>query len=105
MTHATAIPIAIPGSNGRMGARLVALAKQDPQLNVVAALTRQSNELTGNPKVLIDFTSPESMHHWIDVCRKRKIAMVIGTTGLKPADHAIIDEAAREIAIVPSRRT
>jgi len=83
-----------------MGGRLVALGKQDPQLQVVAELTRQSNQLTTTPQVLIDFTSPEAMRHWIDVCRQRKIAMVIGTTGLSDSDHATIDDAAREIPIV-----
>src|SRR3954469_16213797 len=100
MTSQTPTPIAVTGANGRMGMRLVALAQQDPQLKVVAALTRQSNELKTDPKVLIDFTSPEHMHHWIEICRKRKIAMVIGTTGLKKEDHTTIDEAAREIAIL-----
>ena len=60
----TITSLAITGSNGRMGARLVALAKADKELNVVAALTRQSPELTATPQVLIDFTSPEHMHHW-----------------------------------------
>lgn len=83
-----------------MGARLVALAEADKGLNVVASLTRASNELTSTPQVLIDFTSPEHMHHWIKVCRAKKIAMVIGTTGLKPEDHKAIDEAAKDIAVL-----
>src|SRR4051812_38371281 len=100
MNNTSSISLAITGATGRMGARLVALAKQDPQLKVVAELTRQSNELMPDPQVLIDFTSPESMRHWIALCRQRKIAMVIGTTGLTPADHAAIDDAARDIPIV-----
>ena len=32
------------------------------------------------------------MRHWLKVCRDRGIAMVIGTTGLQPSDHATIDQ-------------
>ncbi len=114
--------IAISGCAGRMGLRLVALAKDNPNLRVVAAIERagapqigsDSGELAGigrngvpvtdsldtEADVLIDFTVPAAMRNWIDVCRKQKIAMVIGTTGLQPTDHALIDEASKEIAIL-----
>ena len=36
----------------------------------------------------------------IKTCREKGIAMVIGTTGLQAADHELIDEAAKEIAIL-----
>src|SRR5688500_11154408 len=102
--------ITITGAGGRMGTRLVALAHADKELKVVAAiergdhpnLSRDAGELAGigaigipiasdlhaSPKVLIDFTVPESMRHWLKCCRDRGLAMVIGTTGLKQSDHA-----------------
>jgi 4-hydroxy-tetrahydrodipicolinate reductase len=52
------------------------------------------------PQVLIDFSVPASMRHWLKVCRDRHIAMLIGTTGLQPTDHAAIDEAASEIPVL-----
>jgi 4-hydroxy-tetrahydrodipicolinate reductase len=116
------ISLAIVGAAGRMGQRLVALARQDAALSVVAAidrpdhpqLHRDAGELAGtgpmgvpltfdlrpSPQVLIDFSSPASMRHWLKTCRDRGIAMVIGTTGLQDQDHAAIDRAASEIAVL-----
>src|SRR6185437_2895182 len=105
-----------------MGMRLVALAKQAGDFQILGAIERpdhdaqakDAGEIAGvgniavpitfdlrpTPQVLIDFTSPASMRHWLKTCRDRRIAMVIGTTGLQPTDHAIIDQAAQDIAIL-----
>src|SRR5580704_19054724 len=105
--------LAITGACGRMGSRLIALAKQDADLKLVAAierpdstsLDRDAGEMAGigsiglpitfdlkpTPDVLIDFTTPPAMRHWLKTCRDRGIAMVIGTTGLKEKDSAAID--------------
>src|SRR5437868_1015459 len=101
-------PIAITGAAGRMGQRLIALAKQAGDFDVVgagerpdhAAQARDAGEVAGigaigvpisfelkaTPNVLIDFTTPGSMRHWLKACRDRGIAMVIGTTGLQASD-------------------
>jgi 4-hydroxy-tetrahydrodipicolinate reductase len=105
-----------------MGRRLIALAQSDKAFDVVAAidrpdcdgLARDAGEVAGigaiklpitfdlkpTPDVLIDFTAPAAMRHWLKVCHDREIAMVIGTTGLKDKDHAAIDIAAAHIPIV-----
>jgi len=115
--------LAITGVAGRMGQRLVALAQADKDLNLVAAIERDGHAAIGRdagevaaagaiglkvttdlpaaaPAVVIDFTAPVAMRHWIGVCRARKIALVIGTTGLADSDHKLIDEAAKDIAIL-----
>jgi 4-hydroxy-tetrahydrodipicolinate reductase len=116
------IKIAITGACGRMGTRLIALAKQDKLFEVVAAidkpeckeLARDAGEIAGigpiglpitvdlqpKPDVLIDFTTPPAMRHWLKTCRDRGIAMVIGTTGLKEKDSAAIDVASADIPIL-----
>jgi 4-hydroxy-tetrahydrodipicolinate reductase len=116
------IDIAITGASGRMGTRLVALASQDRELKVVGAIVRgdhkhlakdagevagvgaigvpMSSDLRATPRVLIDFTSPAAMRHWLKTCRDRGIAMLIGTTGLQHTDHAAIDQAAHDIPIL-----
>ncbi len=88
-----------------MGARLVALARQDKEFDLVAAIDRpdsshqakDAGEVAGigaiglpisfdmkpTPNVLIDFTAPAAMRHWLKTCRDRGIAMLIGTTGLQ----------------------
>lgn len=119
--------LAITGAAGRMGQRLIALAQDNDQLTVVAAteraghddLGKDAGELAGLGKinvvlaetvdvdcdVLIDFTVPASTRQWVDVCRQRKIAMLIGTTGLEPADHALFDEASNDIALLQAPNT
>jgi 4-hydroxy-tetrahydrodipicolinate reductase len=114
--------IAITGAAGRMGQRLVALAKQSGQFEVVAAVERPGHDAQGKdagevagvgrigvpvtpdlratPQVLIDFTAPASMRQWLKTCRDRRIAMVIGTTGLQPGDLAAIDEAAADVPVL-----
>jgi 4-hydroxy-tetrahydrodipicolinate reductase len=118
------IDIAVMGASGRMGQRLIALARQDGNFNIVAAIERgdhpemgrDAGELAGighiglpitpelrpAPRLVIDFTTPASTRHWIKACRDRGIAMLIGTTGLIAADHVAIDEAAAEIPILQS---
>ena len=117
-----AIKIAITGACGRMGKRLVALAHADKAFQLVAAIdrpesleqARDAGEVAGigpigvpitfdlrpTPDVLIDFTAPTAMRHWLKTCHDREIAMVIGTTGLKDKDHAAIDVASAAIAIL-----
>jgi 4-hydroxy-tetrahydrodipicolinate reductase len=114
--------IAITGAAGRMGSRLIALAKQDGNFKIVGAIEKPGHpdqakdigevagvgkidlpitfDLRPKPDVLIDFTSPSSMRHWLKTCSDREIAMVIGTTGLQEADHAAIDRAAERIPIL-----
>jgi len=114
--------IAITGAAGRMGQRLVALAKQAGDFEIVGAVerpdhdaqARDAGEVAGigklgvpvtfdlkpTPQVLVDFTTPGSMRHWLKTCRDRGIGMVIGTTGLQASDHATIDQAAADIAVL-----
>jgi 4-hydroxy-tetrahydrodipicolinate reductase len=118
------IKLAITGACGRMGRRLVALAHADKAFQLVAAVDRpecaelaqDAGQLAGigaiglpitfdlrpKPDVLIDFTLPTGMRHWLKTCRDRDIAMVIGTTALKDKDHAAIDVAAADIPILQS---
>ena len=123
------IQVAITGAGGRMGRRLVALGSQIEQLKLVAALThagderlgRDAGELAGvghlglpltdtldasiSPHVVIDFSSPKGFRNWVDVCHRRRIAMLVGTTGLTSEDQATIDTCAHHIAILPATNT
>lgn len=118
------IDIAIIGAAGRMGQRLVTLARQEKDLNIVAAIERADHpdqgkdaglvagigdidlpitaDLRRTPDVVVDFSLPDSTRHWLKVCRDRKMAMLVGTTGLQPADHELIDRAAEVIPVLQS---
>ena len=114
--------IAVTGAAGRMGMRLVALSKEYDALSLVAATERAGHPAAGQdagevagvgrigvaisadlavwPQVIIDFTAPVATRKLLEVCCQKKVAMVIGTTGLLPADHALIDAAALQIPIL-----
>ena len=113
--------IAITGAAGRMGRRLAALAIETELFDIVAAMETPghgdlgrdvgelagagrfglpvSDALTGNPEVLIDFSLPEGTMQYLPLCRQRRVAMVIGTTGLTESQSAAVADAA---AISPS---
>ena len=114
--------IAITGAAGRMGTRLIALAKQSGDFQILGAIERAdapqiakdagevagigpiglpiTHDLRPTPQVLIDFTVPDGMRHWLKTCRDRGIAMLIGTTGLRQADNDIITQAATDIPVL-----
>jgi len=105
-----------------MGQRLVALAQQDPELKVVAALERPGSqvigkdagelaglgaigvpittELHGRVDVVIDFSIPEAALQMADVCARRRIPLVEATTGLTPEQKEQILSTAQETAVV-----
>jgi 4-hydroxy-tetrahydrodipicolinate reductase len=116
--------IAIAGSSGRMGRALLEAVFQAPDMRLHAALERHDSpflgkdagELVGSPSgvritdqieqalpgtdVLIDFTRPEGTMAHLPVCRRLRIGMVIGTTGLSAEHKTLIADAARDIPIM-----
>lgn len=116
------IKLAIVGACGRMGRRIGALAVQDDQFQIACALEQKGHPemdsdydkiigssqplvcvtetLITTPDVLIDFSTPASTAHWVDVCRGQKIPMVIGSTGLGTGEIDLIESASKDIPIV-----
>jgi 4-hydroxy-tetrahydrodipicolinate reductase len=116
------IKLAIHGAAGRMGQRLVALSKNDPELQLVLALEhpqsphqgRDAGEIAGvgqlgvaiehdivnPPDVIIDFSVPEACLKITEICSKRQIPLVIATTGMTPEQKEIIYSAAQLTPIV-----
>jgi 4-hydroxy-tetrahydrodipicolinate reductase len=118
--------IAINGAGGRMGQRLVALARDDHELEVVAAIEsptapvqdRDAGELAGigwigvqiapalplsvKPDCVIDFSTPQGTMAILPVCVARQIPLVIATTGHTAEQKAEIEAAAHQTAILMS---
>jgi len=116
--------IAINGACGRMGQRLVALSREDPELKLVAAVDwaghpaqgRDAGELAGvgplgvlvtpalpldiRPDVLIDFSVPEGTLAAVKVCEERKIPVVVATTGHSDQQRKEIESAAHATAVL-----
>ncbi|HVL14264.1 MAG TPA: 4-hydroxy-tetrahydrodipicolinate reductase [Gemmata sp.] len=116
--------IAINGAGGRMGQRLVALARDDHELQLVAAIDaptspvqgRDAGELAGvgavgvavtydlpmtpKPDCLIDFSAPEGTMTVLPICVARQIPIVVATTGHTAAQKAEIEAAAHQTAVL-----
>ena len=116
--------IAINGAGGRMGQRLVALAKEDRDLQVVAAIDapttpvqgRDAGEVAGvgktgvpitydlpmsnKPDCLIDFSAPEGTMTVLPICVARQIPIVVATTGHTAAQKTEIESAAHQTAVL-----
>ncbi len=116
--------LAINGAAGRMGQRLVCLAREDASLSVVAALAsarhprlgQDIGEVCGLGKlgvpvraeiplgekvdVVIDFSAPEGTMQVLPVCLGRRIPLVLATTGHSAEQKKEIDAAAHVTAIL-----
>jgi 4-hydroxy-tetrahydrodipicolinate reductase len=121
--------IAINGACGRMGQRLVALAQEDPQLVLGAALEAPGHPRLGQdagevagignlgapvraelppdraPHAVIDFSTPEGTMHVLPVCVARRIPLVVATTGHTAAQKQEIEAAAHQTALLFSPNT
>jgi 4-hydroxy-tetrahydrodipicolinate reductase len=98
------VKIAVSGSNGKMGSRIIALAKDDPELEVSAAfdLGDDASKAIESCDCLIEFTSPKATIEHLAICEKNKKAVVIGTTGLSEDERKKIKEASANIPVVLS---
>lgn len=97
--------IAVNGSLGRMGQRILALAKAAPDLKVSGEFDQKpplTADALKSTDALIDFSSPDGVRLALDCAVKARKALVIGTTGLTPELEKAIAEAAKTIPIVRS---
>src|SRR6058998_952699 len=107
--------LGINGAAGRMGQRLVALARDDKALSLGLALEAPSHPKLGQDAgaiagigpidvpvrselppqekidVMIDFSSPEGTMAALLVCLPRRIPLVVATTGHTPAQKETIE--------------
>lgn len=118
--------LAINGACGRMGQRLVALAQDEPDLKVVAAVDAPGNPrlgqdagtvagatpldvpitdaipLSARVDCAIDFSSPAGTLAILKPCVDRRIPLVVATTGHEPAQRNEILAAAHHTAVLYS---
>lgn len=105
----TPLRIGIAGAMGRMGHAVAAAvdARDDaqvaarfdrPELAVSGYVTR--DEALQAADVIIDFTMPEATVALARAAAAKGVALVIGSTGLSPADEAAVAEAARSVPVV-----
>jgi 4-hydroxy-tetrahydrodipicolinate reductase len=118
------IRFAVAGASGRMGRTLIEAIQKAPDARLAGALDvaespflgKDAGELVGAPcgvaisddleatlagvDCLIDFTRPDGTLRHLDVCRRRGVHMIVGTTGLTTEQKLAIQDASRDIPIV-----
>lgn len=96
------IKIAVSGSKGKMGSRILDLAKEDPELNIAGEfdVDGDAEKAIGPCDCLIEFTSPKATIEHLAICEKHIKAIVIGTTGLSDEERAKIKEVSAKIPVV-----
>lgn len=100
------IRVAVNGAEGRMGARILALAADKPDVFKIAGSFDVGSKVTATAladcDVLIDFSGPEGTRMCVEEALKAKKALVIGSTGLDEALLEKIKAASTQIAVVRS---
>ncbi|MBI4844969.1 MAG: 4-hydroxy-tetrahydrodipicolinate reductase [Candidatus Omnitrophica bacterium] len=110
------VSIAVNGCCGRMGKRIIELAQLDPHVKIVGAVEKKGHPQIGDElgsvkvsddlscfkeaDVIIDFTAPQVSMEILDLARRFKKAVVIGTTGLDMEQINRIEQAGKEIPVI-----
>jgi 4-hydroxy-tetrahydrodipicolinate reductase len=105
--------IGILGASGRMGRAIADVAAADgiaiaggiDQNGAVHGPHADIASLAAASDVLIDFSIPGALAGQLAAVRASGKPIVIGTTGLQADHHALIDAAARDIAVLQSANT
>ena len=110
MTNKQAVKVCVNGALGKMGSRIVALARDDARFDVVAALdlddiARAEAMPTGSFDVIIDFSSPDGALHATALAQKHHAALLIGTTGLSRQTWDALDAASKSCAVMIAPNT
>ena len=117
------VKIVVVGAAGRMGRRILSLASESGQFNIIATLERKGHPDIGKDAgivaaigpistlltdtypavaadVAIDFSQPEAMDKTVDYCLENKVALVSGITGLSDNQREKMKAASRKIPIL-----
>jgi 4-hydroxy-tetrahydrodipicolinate reductase len=114
--------LVISGAAGRMGRRILALAVENQEFTIAAAIDRKDHPDMGKdagllagidainvplsttmPKeadVMIDFSSPDAAEAHIQQCQENHCALVLGTTGLSPSQMETATAASHTVPIL-----
>jgi len=114
------ISVVVTGACGKIGRHIVRGIAAEPDLRIVAAVDRKrvgqdigaiagmsplgvavADNLaaaidSARPQVLVDFTTPDAVKDIIRTALRKRVACVVGTTGITPADLADIGALCRE---------
>jgi 4-hydroxy-tetrahydrodipicolinate reductase len=114
--------LSIVGAAGRMGKKLIAIASENSELKIVAAIENKlhpdlgkdagsiagisplnvpiTTDFTAKSDVVIDFSQPAEADRTIEYCLENNAALVMGTTGLSDQQQQKITDAAKHIPLI-----
>ncbi len=115
--------LVIVGAAGRMGGRIIALATETGDFDIVGAVDIDGHPELGKdagilagvgplsvelsdtfPKeavdVVIDFSLPEAVGRTLEYCTQKSVALVSGTTGLGPEQRELFKTASTTIPVI-----
>jgi len=107
------VRIGIIGATGRMGraiaeeavAQGVAIAGGINRAGAILGEHGDAPSLAQAADVLIDFSTPQMLRQGLAAAQATRTPILIGTTGLGPEDHKLIDAAARDVAVLQTANT
>ncbi len=103
--------IILNGCNGKMGQVITRLVSEDSECEISAGFDintsvdnsypvyKNPDEFSGKADVVIDFSHPSCLTNLLNYCIKRKLPVIIATTGLTAEQKEEMADAAREIPV------
>ena len=108
------VKIILHGCNGRMGQAVTQLALEDSETEIVAGVDMSGEQKNGYPvfkqigdcdaqaDVVIDFSSAQAVDGLLDYCEKRRLPVVLCTTGMSQAQLDRMERLSAETAVLKS---
>lgn len=103
--------IIMNGCNGKMGQVITRLVNEDSECEIVAGFDvndsientypvfTNPDEFTGDADVVIDFSHPSALTNVLNYCKKRKLPVILATTGFSEEQKKEFTDASNEIPV------
>ncbi len=105
------IRIIMNGCNGKMGQVITRLAAEDKDCEIVAGVDvntsiqntypvyKSLDEFDGDADVVIDFSHPSCLTGILEYCKKKKLPVILSTTGFTPEQKEEFKAASLEVPV------
>lgn len=105
--------VIISGAKGKMGKTIYEITKNSDDIKVVAGVDLKSEngdikiyddifKVLENADIIIDFSNPKAVKRLSEYASKRKIPLVVGTTGLTDEHKNILSKVSEDVAVFVS---
>ncbi len=102
--------IILCGACGKMGGNVLSLLADDKNADAVCGVDlfpkeigvpvyKNFSDIQEDADVIIDFSSAENLQAQLDYAKAKGLGIVLASTGFSPADLAMIDDYAKDVAI------